>query len=200
MKTRMQPIGVVWNKLPRRGARSGDLARQADPAGNGWTPRPSWIGPSSRPSKTRSPTSCATPAITASRRRRRASRAGKPAHGRLTLRAFHEGGQVNIEIADDGAGIDVAACRSTRPVEKGLHAAGTGGAPGGSRGARPGLPARLLHRATVTNVSGRGVGMDVVKTNIEKYRRHGRAVQPAGEGTTLRSGFRSRWPSFPACW
>ena len=40
-------------------------------------------------------------------------RRGKPAEGRLRLRAFHEGGQVNIEIADDGGGIDVE--RITQP-------------------------------------------------------------------------------------
>ena len=46
-------------------------------------------------------------------------RAGKPTQGMLTLRAYHEGGQVNIEVSDDGAGIDVTRVKQ-KAVEKGL--------------------------------------------------------------------------------
>ena len=93
--------------------------------------------------------------------------AGKNPEGCLALRAFHEGGQVNIEIADDGAGLDQERIRS-KAVQKGLITADQ--------------VARLSDREIVnlvflpgfstaekiTNVSGRGVGMDVVKTHIEK--------------------------------
>ncbi|HMK21239.1 MAG TPA: ATP-binding protein, partial [Terriglobales bacterium] len=93
--------------------------------------------------------------------------AGKDPEGRLQLRAFHEGGQVNIEITDDGAGLDHEKIRK-KAVEKNLVASEQAG--------------RLTERdianliflpgfstaEKVTNVSGRGVGMDVVKTNIEK--------------------------------
>src|SRR6185295_12368028 len=92
---------------------------------------------------------------------------GKPAHGRLSLRAYHEGGQVNIEISDDGGGVDPARVKQ-KAVEKGII--------------RPEQAERLSDREAVnliflagfstaeqvTSISGRGVGMDVVKTNIEK--------------------------------
>jgi two-component system, chemotaxis family, sensor kinase CheA len=85
---------------------------------------------------------------------------------RLTLRAYHEGGQVNIEIGDDGAGIDVAQVKQ-RPSRKGCCGR-AGRKAERPRGGEPDLPARLFNGAEVTNVSGRGVGMDVVKSNIEK--------------------------------
>ena len=87
--------------------------------------------------------------------------AGKPAEGRLFMRAFHEGGQVNIEISDDGAGIDPEKLRQ-KALQRGL--------------VHPDQLARMGEREIlnliflpgfstaekVTNVSGRGVGMDVV--------------------------------------
>jgi len=112
-------------------------------------------------------------------------KAGKPEMGLLTLRAFHEGGQVNIEIMDDGAGINVARVKQ-KAVEKGLITAEAA--------------ARLADREVfhlvflpgfstaekVTNVSGRGVGMDVVKTNIEKIGGSVDIFSEAGQGTTLK--------------
>ena len=104
----------------------------------------------------------------------RTARAGKPAEGVLTLRAYHEGGQVAIEVTDDGGGIDPQqiACEGhrARPRPR-RRSSPTMSRP---RHPRPDLPARLLDRREVTNVSGRGVGMDVVKTNIEAHRRHRR--------------------------
>jgi len=87
--------------------------------------------------------------------------------GRLTLRAFHEGGQVNIEISDDGAGLNTERLRK-KAVERGVITAEQAirmtereifnliFLPGFSTAER------------VTNVSGRGVGMDVVKTTSKK--------------------------------
>lgn len=111
--------------------------------------------------------------------------AGKAAAGKLYLRAYHEGGQVNVEISDDGAGIDKEKVRA-KALEKGLITA--------EQAARMSdrellslifLPG-FSTAAKVTNVSGRGVGMDVVKTNIEKI---GGAVDlqsSAGRGTTVK--------------
>jgi len=111
--------------------------------------------------------------------------AGKPPEGRLFLRAYHEGGQVNIEISDDGAGIDLIAVKA-KAVERGL------------------IPqeqaARMIEREAyqliflpgfsttqkVTNVSGRGVGMDVVKTNIEKIGGMVDLQSVTGLGTTVK--------------
>ena len=94
-------------------------------------------------------------------------RAGKPRQGIVALRAFHEGGQVHIEIEDDGRGIDPAKTRQIA-VARGVM----------SREEAESLPdheARALIFAPgfstadeVSDVSGRGVGMDVVKTNIAK--------------------------------
>ncbi|WP_455383083.1 chemotaxis protein CheW [Salinispira pacifica] len=91
--------------------------------------------------------------------------AGKPEEGRLLLRAANEGNMIIIEIADDGKGIDVEAVRK-RGVSKGLihpnktlsdiEAFNLIFAPGFSTA------------QSVTNISGRGVGLDVVKKQIEK--------------------------------
>ena len=112
-------------------------------------------------------------------------RAGKPPQGVLTLRAYHEGGQVNIEIADDGAGIDVARLKR-KALENGLL--------------RPEQAEKLSDREalsliflpgfstakTVTNFSGRGVGMDVVKSHIEKIGGVVDVFSRLGEGATVK--------------
>ncbi|MBL8799442.1 MAG: chemotaxis protein CheW [Planctomycetia bacterium] len=93
--------------------------------------------------------------------------AGKPASGRLLLRAHHEGGQIRIEVRDDGRGIDPQAIRR-KALEKGLRTA----AELDRLSERETLALILLPglstAAAVTDVSGRGVGMDVVKTNLEQ--------------------------------
>ena len=112
-------------------------------------------------------------------------RAGKTAHGRLTLRAFHEGGYVNIEIGDDGNGIDAQRVKA-KAIQQGLI--------------REELAERMSERELanlvflpgfstareVTSISGRGVGMDVVKTNIEKIGGSVDLVSRRGLGTTIR--------------
>jgi two-component system chemotaxis sensor kinase CheA len=112
-------------------------------------------------------------------------RLGKPPEGVLTLRAYHEGGHVIVEVADDGAGMDPDKIARVA-VERGVV----------SRDALATMDRReilaLVFRAgfstaaAVTNVSGRGVGMDVVKTNIERI---GGAVEvdsTVGVGTVWR--------------
>ncbi|MGA8314016.1 MAG: chemotaxis protein CheA [Terriglobales bacterium] len=112
-------------------------------------------------------------------------KAGKDPHGRLILRAFHEGGQVNIEISDDGAGLNAERIRQ-KAVERGVITAEQA--------------VRMTEREIfnliflpgfstaqkVTNVSGRGVGMDVVKTNVEKIGGTVDVHSTAGRGTTVR--------------
>jgi chemotaxis protein histidine kinase CheA len=184
MKTRMQPIGNIWSKFPRVVR---DLATAC-----GKQIRLEMEGKETELDKTlieaiKDPLThlarnavdhgVETPEMRVA--------AGKPAEGRLFLRAFHEGGQVNIEISDDGAGIDIERVKQ-KALEKGLIT--------------PDQAARMNERELqnliflpglstaekVTNVSGRGVGMDVVKTNIEKIGGTVDIQTRAGLGTTLK--------------
>ena len=111
--------------------------------------------------------------------------AGKDPEGTLKLRAAQEGSHVIIEVCDDGAGISVDKIRQ-KAIERGLITA--------ERAAQQ--PERELLQlifvpgfstaAAVTNVSGRGVGMDVVRTNVEKIGGKVEIDSRAGKGTTLR--------------
>ena len=112
-------------------------------------------------------------------------KAGKPAQGTLWLRAYHEGGQVNIEIADDGGGISVDRVRQ-KAIEKGLVTAEQAAAMSDREAIQMILLPGFSTAAKVTNVSGRGVGMDVVKTNVEKIGGTLEIHSVVGSGTTLR--------------
>jgi two-component system chemotaxis sensor kinase CheA len=111
--------------------------------------------------------------------------AGKDPEGLLTLRAVQEGSHVIVEVSDDGAGIDVGKVRG-KAIERGLITA--------DRAAL--LAERELLQliflpgfstaAKVTNVSGRGVGMDVVRTNVEKIGGKVEIDSRSGKGVTLR--------------
>ncbi|MGD0646751.1 MAG: chemotaxis protein CheW [Acidobacteriaceae bacterium] len=184
MKTRMQPIGVVWNKLPR-------VVRDMS-ISMGKEIRLEMDGAETELDRTiieaiKDPlmhlvrNSCDHGVETPEVRRR----AGKSPQGLLTLRAYHEGGQVNIEVGDDGAGIDVARIKQ-KAIEKGLL--------------RPELADKLSDREAlslifepgfstaqvVTNISGRGVGMDVVKSHIEKIGGVVDIFSRLGEGSTVK--------------
>jgi two-component system, chemotaxis family, sensor kinase CheA len=111
--------------------------------------------------------------------------AGKDPEGRLALRAVQEGSHVVIEVSDDGAGIDVDRVRN-KAIERGLIT--------GERAAQ--LAERELLQLIflpgfstaerITNVSGRGVGMDVVRTNVEKIGGKVEIDSRTGKGTMLR--------------
>ena len=111
--------------------------------------------------------------------------AGKPAEGTLWLRAFHEGGQVNIEVCDDGGGINLE-----RVKQKALSQRQITDEQAATMSDRELTSLILLPGFStaekVTNVSGRGVGMDVVKTNVEKIGGTLDIHSVAGQGTTLR--------------
>ncbi len=109
--------------------------------------------------------------------------AGKPPEGQIELRAFHEGGNIHVEMQDDGRGLDKAAIVA-KAVEKGLI----------------GPDERLSDNDVfnliflpgfstakqVTEVSGRGVGMDVVKRNIEELRGYVKIESEPGRGATFK--------------
>jgi len=184
MKTRMQPIGVVWNKLPRvvrdmATTLGKQIHLQMDGAETELdrTIIEAIKDPLMHVIRNSCDHGIETPEIRI--------QAGKPPQGVLTLRAYHEGGQVNIEIGDDGAGIDVARVKQ-KALENGLL--------------RPEQAEKLSDREalsvifqpgfstaqTVTNFSGRGVGMDVVKSHIEKIGGVVDVFSRLGEGTTVK--------------
>jgi two-component system chemotaxis sensor kinase CheA len=111
--------------------------------------------------------------------------AGKDPEGTLKLRASHEGSHVIIEVSDDGAGIAVEKVRQ-KAIERGLISPERAA----QQGERELLQLIFLPgfstAAAVTNVSGRGVGMDVVRTNVEKIGGKVEIDSRAGKGTTLR--------------
>ncbi len=183
MKTRMQPIGNAWQKLPRivrdlgneldkkielvmKGAET-ELDRQVlelikDPlthmvrnsADHGLETTPERI------------------------------EAGKPELGKITLEAFHEGGHIIIRISEDGRGLNTERIRQ-KVIENGLA----------TEAELDVLPEEQIHRfifragfstaASVTSVSGRGVGMDVVRTNIELIGGSVDVKSKAGEGSVF---------------
>lgn len=110
---------------------------------------------------------------------------GKTDTGSLVLRAYHGGGQVNIEIIDDGAGINVKRVRD-KAVMMGVLSQDQANRMSdreiGNLVFHPGLSTA----AKVTNVSGRGVGMDVVKTNIEKIGGSVDVSSEVGKGTIVK--------------
>ncbi|MDO5698889.1 MAG: chemotaxis protein CheW [Dermatophilus congolensis] len=184
MKTRMQPIDNVWRSIPRVVR---DLANQL-----GRQIRVEMEGKETELDKTileaiKDPlthlvrNSCdhgiEKPDVRIAK--------GKKPEGVLLMRAYHEGGQVNIEIIDDGAGVNTAKVKD-KAVERGVL----------TREEADRMSDRdanhLIFRAgfstaeAVSNVSGRGVGMDVVKTNIEKIGGTIDVTSTFGEGTTTR--------------
>ncbi|WP_173581502.1 chemotaxis protein CheA [Winslowiella iniecta] len=108
--------------------------------------------------------------------------AGKHASGNLTLSAEHQGGNICIEVSDDGAGLNrerilAKALSSGLPVSESMSDEEVGMlifAPGFSTAEQ------------VTDVSGRGVGMDVVKRNIQEMGGHVEISSKQGKGTTIR--------------
>jgi two-component system chemotaxis sensor kinase CheA len=111
--------------------------------------------------------------------------AGKPAEGCLRLRAFHQSGSVVIEVADDGAGISMERVLA-KAVERNLVTTEQAE----SMSEREALQLIFLPgfstAAAVTTVSGRGVGMDVVRANVEKVGGSVELESKVGVGTTLR--------------
>ena len=108
--------------------------------------------------------------------------AGKPAAARLLLKAHHRAGQVVIEITDDGRGLNRTKIVE-KAVQKGLIAAGEGLSDNEIYNLifQPGFSTA----AQVTNVSGRGVGMDVVRRHIEKLRGRIEIRSTVGAGATF---------------
>ncbi len=113
------------------------------------------------------------------------TRAGKNARGHIHIRACHEGGQVTIEIHDDGAGVNLERVKE-KAVSQGLIS------PQEAHSMSEREALQLLFRpgfstaAKVTNLSGRGVGMDVVRTSVEKIGGSVDLSSTPGKGTQVK--------------
>lgn len=184
MKTRMQPIGTLCNKLPRLVR---DVASACDKK-----VRLELEGTDTELDRTildavRDPLThlvrnaidhgIETPAERAAR--------GKPEEGRLLIRAFHEGGKVHVEVADDGGGISIERVRD-RALQAQLIAQDRASAMTERDWANVIFLPGFSTAEKVTNVSGRGVGMDVVKTNVERIGGTIDVDSTVGQGTTMR--------------
>jgi two-component system chemotaxis sensor kinase CheA len=184
MKTRMQPIANVWGRFPRvvrdlASACGKEVFIQME---GSETELDRTIIEAIKDPLTHIVRNAVAHGIESPQTR---ALAGKSLTGLLSLRSFHEGGQVNIEIADDGAGIDLEKVRHTA-LDRGLLT--------------PEQAAHLTEREslaliylpgfstadTVSSLAGRGVGMDVVKTNIEKIGGTIDIHSKSGIGTTVR--------------
>ncbi len=184
MKTRMQPIGVVWNKLPRvvRDL-SATVGKQIhlEMEGAGTELDKTIIEAIKDPLMHIVRNSCDHGIEEPAQRIAR----GKAPQGRLKLRAFHEGGHVNIEIIDDGKGIDAARVKQ-RAVERGLVPQDIAARMGDREACQLIFAPGLSTAEKVSNISGRGVGMDVVRTNIAQIGGTVDVQSVLGEGTTVR--------------
>lgn len=184
MKTRMQPIGNIWNKFPRV-VRDVAVAcgKRADVEMEGReTELDKTIIEAIKDPLTHAVRNAVDHGIEPPDVR---EAAGKPPEGRLFMRAFHEGGQVNIEISDDGAGIDPENIKR-KALEKGILSSEQLARLGDREILNLIFSPGFSTAEKVTNVSGRGVGMDVVKTNIEKIGGTVDIQSRIGHGTTLR--------------
>jgi two-component system chemotaxis sensor kinase CheA len=184
MKARRQPIGVVWNKLPRVVRdMSIFLGKQICLEMDGAETEldRTIIEAIKDPLMHLVRNSCDHGIESPEARRR----AGKSPQGLLTLRAYQEEGQVNIEVGDDGAGIDVARIKK-KAIEKGLvrpeHADKFSDREALGLIFEPGFSTAQI----VTNISGRGVGLDVVKSHVEKIGGVVDIFSRPGEGSTVK--------------
>ena len=168
MKTRMQPIGNAWQKLPRivRDL-SNELGKQIDLEMQGAeTELDRQVLDLIKDPLTHMVRNSADHGLET---RTSGARAGKPEHGRIRLSGYsHEGGHIIIQIADDGRGLDTALIKA-KAVAQGLASEAdveklTEAQRFTSSFSRPAFPPRRKS----PSVSGRGVGMDVVRNNIDQ--------------------------------
>ena len=166
MKTRMQPIGNAWQKLPRvvRDL-STELGKHIDLEMLGAeTELDRQVLDLIKDPLTHMVRNSADHGLETPAERRAA---GKPERGRIRLSAYHEGGFIVIQIADDGRGLDTARIKA-KAIAQGLV----------SEADAQKLTEAQIHKfifapgfstaSMVTNISGRGVGMDVVRNNIDQ--------------------------------
>ncbi len=184
MRTRMQPIGNVWSKLPRlvrEVARELGKTIVLDMRGSE-TELDRQVLELIRDPITHMVRNAADHGIEAPSER---ARTGKPAAGRIAVNAFHEGGHVVIEVSDDGRGFALDRIRA-RAIALGLA----------SEADLAALTEREIRdfvfrpgfstAESVTSISGRGVGLDVVRANLERLGGTIEIESVAGRGTIFK--------------
>ncbi|MBM4096702.1 MAG: chemotaxis protein CheA [Planctomycetes bacterium] len=184
MRTRMQPISGVWSKLPRMVR---DLARhlgkhcRIDLEG-GDTELDKTLLEAVKAPLTHLARNAVDHGIEPPANRLAMD---KPAEGRILLRASHEAGQVTVEMSDDGRGIDASKVRSKVASQR-LAGADDLARMSDSQVMQFVFISGFSTADRVTEVSGRGVGMDVVKTSIESMGGSIDLSSVMGKGTTVR--------------
>ncbi len=183
MKTRMQPIGNAWSKLPRIVRDLGnELGKKIELQMQGAeTELDRQVlelikDPLTHMVRNSADHGLETPAD------RKA--AGKPEQGTITLHAFHEGGHIIVEIADDGRGLPLEKIKA-KALANGLVTESELARMSEAQVQRFIFHAGLSTAQKVTNVSGRGVGMDVVRSNIELIGGSIDLKSREGHGTTF---------------
>src|SRR5579883_244438 len=166
MKTRMQPIANAWNKLPRLVRDLGrDLGKRIELSMRGAeTELDRQVLELIKDPLTHMVRNAADHGLEPPEER---IEAGKSETGRITINAFHEGGHIIIEIGDDGRGLSAERIRA-KALALGLATEPELAAMSEAQIQRFIFRPGFSTAAAVTAVSGRGVGMDVVKTNIER--------------------------------
>ncbi len=183
METRMQPIGNAWQKLPRI---IRDLSKELDKKIDlemvgADTELDRQVLDLIKDPLTHMVRNSADHGLETAEER---LAAGKPEKGRVTLRAYHEGGHIIIEIEDDGRGLDVERIKQ-KVASNGLATEAELEKLTEQQICRFIFHPGLSTAAKVTSVSGRGVGMDVVRTNIELIGGSIDLRTAAGKGSTF---------------
>jgi two-component system, chemotaxis family, sensor kinase CheA len=166
MKTRMQPIGSAWQKLPRvvRDLAT-ELGKEIELEMHGAeTELDRQVLDLIKDPLTHMVRNSADHGLETSEQRRAA---GKPEKGTIRLSAYHQGGHIIIEISDDGRGLNVERI-GAKAVANGLASEAEIEKMTEAQIQKFIFSPGFSTAATVTSVSGRGVGMDVVRTNIDQ--------------------------------
>ncbi|MBF7067782.1 response regulator [Campylobacter volucris] len=184
MKTRMQPIAKVFNKFPRVVRDLGrELGKQMELEISGEETEldKSIVEEIGDPIMHMIRNSCdhgiEDPATRLAN--------GKPEKGTVNLKAYNEGNHIVVEIADDGKGLDADALKS-KAIEKNLITEREADQMTDKEAFALIFKPGFSTAAKITNVSGRGVGMDVVKTNIEKLNGVIEIDSELGKGTVMK--------------
>jgi two-component system chemotaxis sensor kinase CheA len=184
MKTRMQPIGAIWGKFPRvvrdmavACGKQASLIMEGQETELDKSIIEAIRDPLTHLVRNAVDHGLETPAAREAR--------GKPAQGRVALHAFHEGGKVIIEISDDGAGIDPQRVRA-KAVQAKLVTPDQADRLNDSELINLVFLPGFSTADRVTQFSGRGVGMDVVRTHVEKIGGAVTLESHPGRGTTVR--------------